>query len=105
MRFWLPAILLLPLAAQAEKLSWDDRVELTRGLTAEYATVKQFLPRSKKNLEFDGAGTYDKSKWEEAGKEFGPAARVGDLVQITKIEINDTSIVLQINGGFKGGRN
>src|SRR5215831_20039867 len=39
--------LLAPLAS-ADKLTLDDRVELTRGLTAEYATVKQFLPRSKK---------------------------------------------------------
>ena len=44
------------------KLTWEDRVELTRGLTAEYATVKALLPRSKKPLEFDakaGESTFD----------------------------------------------
>ena len=88
----------------ADKLTFDDRVELTRGLMAEYATVKQFLPRSKKALPFDSTGTWDKKQWQEIGHEYGPAARVGDLVQITKISIEDDRIVLQINGGFKGGR-
>jgi hypothetical protein len=29
---------------------------------------------------------------------------VGDLVQVTKISIEDDRLVLQINGGFRGGR-
>src|ERR1022692_2776460 len=43
------------------KLTWEDRVELTRGLTAEYATVKALLPRSSRALVFDAAGGYDKN--------------------------------------------
>src|SRR5207302_11255136 len=31
-------------------------------------------------------------------------ARNGDLVQVTKVEIESDRIVLQINGGFKGGK-
>jgi len=106
MRIWpyfVMAALVAPLAT-ADKLTFDERVELTRGLMAEYATVKQFLPRSKKALPFEASGTYDKQRWEAAGKEYGPAARVGDLVQVTKVDIEDDKIVLQINGGFKGGR-
>jgi hypothetical protein len=96
---------LLPAAAYSgNKLTFEDRIELTRGLTAEYATVKQFLPRSKKPLPFEAAGTFDKAEWDKAAKEFGPAARVGDLVQITKIEIGDDRIILLINGGMKGNR-
>lgn len=86
------------------KLTWEDRVELTRGLTAEYATVKALLPRSRKALEFDAKNGYDKKQWTEIARESGPAARNGDLVQITKVEIDDDKLVLQINGGFKGGR-
>jgi hypothetical protein len=96
--------LLLAPSFAAGKLTFDDRVELTRGLVAEYATVKQLLPRSKKPLPYEAAGTHDKQAWEQAAKEFGPAARVGDLVQITKIDLEDDRIVLQINGGMKGGR-
>ena len=86
------------------KLTWEDRVELTRGLTAEYATAKTLLPRSSKALEFDAKSGYDKNQWLAIGREGGPAARTGDMVQITKIEIGDDKIVLQINGGYKGGR-
>src|SRR6516164_4801825 len=95
-----PAIL----PAGGNKLTWEDRVELTRGLTAEYATVKVLLPRSKKALEFESKGDYDKKQWQDIARESGPAARTGDLVQVTKIDIEDDKIVLQINGGFKGGR-
>src|ERR1044071_6894785 len=86
------------------KLTWEDRVELTRGLTAEYATVKILLPRAKKALEFESKGTYDKSAWSAVAKESGPAARSGDLVQVTKVDIEDDKLVLQINGGYKGGK-
>jgi hypothetical protein len=86
------------------KLTWEDRVELTRGLTAEYATVKALLPRSRKSLVFDAASGYDKKQWTEIAREGGPAARTGDLVQITKVDIDEDKLVLEINGGYKGGR-
>jgi hypothetical protein len=108
MRTWFIVVAAAAMAAVAvpaiAKLEFEDRVELTRGLTAEYATVKQFLPRSKKPLPFESTGTYDKKAWEAAGNELGPAARVGDMIQITKVEIEDDRIVLEINGGVKGGR-
>jgi hypothetical protein len=88
----------------ADKLSVQDRIELTRGLTAEYATAKVLLPRSKKPLLFEDSGTYDKKAWSDIAAESGPAARTGDLVQVTKIEILPEKLVLEINGGFKGGR-
>jgi len=99
------AILTLAGLLAADKLSFEDRIELTRGLTAEYATVKVLLPRSKKALEFDAKDhSYDKKQWEAVAKEYGPAARNGDLVQVTKVLLESDRIVLEINGGFKGGR-
>lgn len=92
------------LAPGAGKLAEEDRVELIRGLTAEYATVKSLLPRSHKALEFESTGTWDKRAWSDVAKESGPAARNGDLVQITKVDIENDRIVLQINGGFRGGK-
>src|SRR5262249_7898571 len=88
----------------ADKLTTEDRIEITRGMTAEYAKIRVLLPRSKKALEFNADGTYDKKAWSDAAKEAGPAARAGDLVQITKVEINDDKLILEINGGFKGER-
>ena len=108
MRFWLGFILVSALATPSaraqEKLTTEDRVEILRGMMAEFATVKQLLPRSKKPLPFESSGTWDKAAWEERAKEFGPAGRVGDLVQISKVDLDKDSITLEINGGFRGGR-
>jgi hypothetical protein len=93
-----------PLCAAADKLTFEDRVELMRGLMAEYAKAKVLVPRSKKNLEVNSDGTYDKNEWQTIAKQSGPAARVGDMIQITKVDIDSQKIVLQLNGGFRGGR-
>ncbi|MGE5644731.1 MAG: hypothetical protein ACM336_02955 [Acidobacteriota bacterium] len=109
MRCVLPVALLAAasvsvLQAESGKLTDEQRVELIRGLTAEYATAKIGLPRSKKTLGVDTEGKYDKAAWDEAARQYGPAARTGDLVQISRIEIEDDKIVFQINGGFNSGR-
>lgn len=93
-----------PKLRAAGKLTFEDRVELTRGLMAEYGKAKVLIPRSKKNLAVNSDGTYDKTGWSLIAKESGPAARVGDMIQITKIEIGADRIILQLNGGFKGGQ-
>lgn len=88
--------------AADKKLTEDDRIDLLRGLMSEHATVKAYLPRSKKPLPFESTGTWDKQAWAAAGQQFGPAARVGDLVQITHLSIEDDKIIFEINGGMKG---
>jgi hypothetical protein len=95
---------LTPLLSDGEKLTEQDRIELVRGLVAEYATVKQLLPRAKKALPFESTGSIDKQAWQAASREYGPAGRVGDLVQITNLVIESDKLVLQINNGFNGGR-
>jgi hypothetical protein len=89
--------------AEARKLTEDERLEILRGMSAEYATLKVIVPRSKKPLMINADGTYEKEKWESTGKEFGPAGRVGDLVQVTKVTIESDKIILEINGGLKTG--
>lgn len=94
---------LAPVAARAQqKLTEDDRVDILRGLVSEYATAREFLPRSKKPLPFDASGSWDKDAWQKASLQFGAAARVGDLVQVTNIDIDSDKIILEINNGMKG---
>ena len=95
---------LIPLLNAAEKLTEQDRIELVRGLVAEYATVKQLLPRAKRALPYESTGSFDKKAWQAASRQYGPAGRVGDTVTITKVWIEPDRLVLQINGGFNGGR-
>lgn len=109
MRGWISLLLAASMAVSlplwaGDKLTLDERIEIVRGLTAEFATVKAFLPRSKKALPFKSDGTYDQDAWKEAGDEMGPAARVGDTIQISKVKLGDDKIELEINGGVKGGR-
>lgn len=94
------------LAAEQERpLRPHERLELVRGLMAESGTAKVPFPRSKKPLKIEVDGTpLDEETWEEAKEKNGPAARVGDLVQITKVEVGSKSIKLQLNGGWKSGR-
>jgi hypothetical protein len=98
-------VLLAPLLAQAESkfLTDADKIEILRGLDAEYAKAKVFLPRSKKPLPFESTGQWNAAKWQSMGKEDGPAARVGDQVQITSISFGGDRIVLELNHGFKRG--
>lgn len=105
MKSFLILILLVPFPLHgAGKLTFDDEVELIRGLNAEYAKVKTYLPRSKKPLDYDASGKWDKQAWLNAGEKLGPAARVGDTVQVTKVTLENDRIVLEINGGIKSGR-
>jgi hypothetical protein len=97
------AVAALNTAHAADGLSEDERIALIRGLNAEYATVKDFLPRSKKPLDFNADGTYDKSHWADIGRQNGPAARVGDQVQVTRVTIDKDRLVLEINGGIRSG--
>lgn len=99
-------ILLLPAAlvsAREKKLTVDERMALLRGLTAEYAKAKVLIPRSKKGLAVEPTGKWDKEAWEKANVEFGPAARVGEMVQITKVKIEDDRVELELNHGLKTG--
>jgi hypothetical protein len=95
---------LAPALGAADKLTWQDRVEIARGLDFEYANVKVLLPRSRKPLEFNADGSWDKAAWAAVAATAGPAAREGDLVQITKVTFESDRLLLDINGGIEGGR-
>ncbi len=95
------ALLCMPLAADSKKLTEDQRIELLRGLSAEYATIKTLLPMSKKILEVRTDGSWDKAIWKAAEKEFGPAGRIGDLIQVTRLQIEKDRIVFELNGGSR----
>jgi hypothetical protein len=88
----------------AAKISPERKVELIRDFTAEMGTVQLMLPRSKKSLDILPNGTYSTADWSAAMREFGVAARSGDMVQITGVEVTDKRLVLTINYGLKGGR-
>lgn len=88
----------------AGKLTQEERIQIIRGMMSEYSTVKVLLPRSKKPLPIEAGKAHDKQEFAKALQENGPAGRVGDLIQVTKVDLEDDKVTLQLNGGFKGGR-
>lgn len=114
-RVWRPlsacaaVVMLVPAAApvlagdKQARLSDDDKIEILRGLMAENAKTRVNIPRSKKPLPFESTGKFDFYKWKEMSGEQGLAARVGDLVQITKVTFDSDKIVLELNGGIHHG--
>lgn len=90
-----------PAFADSKKLTEDQRIDLLRGLSAEYAKVKVLLPISKRTLDFHSDGTWDQKAWKEAEKQYGPAGRVGDLMQVTSLHIEKDRILFELNGGSK----
>ena len=96
-------MVLAALPIQAD-ISVDERQTLVREIAAEYGTAKVIIPRSKKPLDIYADGTFDPETWGDAMMESGPAARLGDMVQITKVEFKGKRILLEINNGIKGGR-
>lgn len=103
----LPGLLLLGVLAakeSAEKISPEQRAVIVRAMVAERGTAKLIIPRSKKALSIHQEGGRDEDAWEDALDEYGPAARVGDLLEITKVEFKGNRIVLELNHGLKGGR-
>ena len=91
-------------AAPKEKLSSEERLTLVRGITAEYATTKVMMPKSKRALPVNEAGRAARQDvWDKATREQGPSVKPGDSVQITRIDVNGDNIVMDINGGMKSG--
>jgi hypothetical protein len=66
--------------------------------------MKVPLARSKKPLEFFVEGTFSQKYWEDAFRSLGPAARVGDQVQITKVTFQGDQLLFDINGGLTSGQ-
>ncbi len=89
-----------------DKLTEDEKIEILRDLTAEYAKAKTYLPRSSKPLEFDAkTGTWDQAKWQMmAQQNGGPAARESDQIKITHVTFDGDKLLLEINGGLKSGK-
>jgi hypothetical protein len=87
----------------SDRLTEDERIRLLRDLSSEYANAKVALPRSKKPLEFNADGTYNKMQWHDDALTMGQAARLGDKVQITKVTLDGDHMILEINGGLKSG--
>lgn len=104
-RVWLCLLLLAaPLAADTTKpqpMSKQTRMQMIRLLNAEYAFVRLPLPMGEKGIVIkpDGKIYPAPPQLRMMVAKFGEAARPGQRVQITDVEIKDKSIFFAFNGG------
>lgn len=87
----------------APKISKQTRMELMRVMNAEFAFARASFPRGEKGLVLRANGKLSPGPDELRSllASYGPAARPGERVQITDIEIKDNAIIFEINGGPK----
>ncbi len=82
----------------------QSRVWILRALTAEFAILKKALPRGQEGLTVNATGKVNEKALEMQLANFGPAARPGEMAQITKVNFLHSKIVLEMNGGGKKKR-
>jgi len=85
-------------------LSSEHRLEILRMIAYEYATTLQPLPASrgeKEAVEVNADGRINEDKLRQILANRGAAVQPGEVVQITGIEFQRDSILVEINGGGK----
>jgi len=104
-RVSLAAVLILGTASAARLIASDlkpqARMEIVRGLMAEYATLRSPLPRGEKGLLLKSDGQIDQENLRREITQKGTALPQNVLVQITNIVFRDREILVEINGGGK----
>ncbi len=83
-----------------QMISPEGRVNLIRGLQAEFIYAKRPFPEGKEGLTLkDGKVGPDDDTIRMRVAKFGATAHPGERAQITNVIIGDDSIILEINGG------
>jgi len=91
-----------PPGPPAEKITPQTKMLLIRDLTAEHCFARKTFPQGRKGLEIKhGVVTPSDAQVTQMVWDNGTAAKPGDKVTITNVEIQDKTIVLEINGGGK----
>jgi hypothetical protein len=106
----LATAVLLPLPLRAgdnssnspEKMTPQTRLAVMRDLQSERVFVRTVFPRGERGLEIkNGKVTPSDQQVAKIAMEHGFAARPGDRVVITNVDVREKSILVEINGGGK----
>ncbi len=94
-------VLSVSMPLRAENLKSATRMEILRGLVAEYGVLQAPLPRGGKGLRLEAGGEIDREALLHELTQEGTAVPTKVIVQITKIEFHDKEIAFEIDGGGK----
>ena len=83
-------------------ISTATRMNLIRGLNAEFVFVRAMFPMGTKGLVLrNGQLSPNADQIRAMVAQYGLAARPGDRAQITNVEIKDRQVIFELNGGPK----
>jgi hypothetical protein len=82
-------------------LQEQERIEILRYVSGEFAKAARPLPGGKKGFKYVVGKKLDEKDLQNALRGHGTAANPGDTVQISEIEFRAKEIVVKINGGGK----
>ncbi|GAC1660715.1 MAG: hypothetical protein NVS9B15_24550 [Acidobacteriaceae bacterium] len=90
-------------ALSDKKIDHQTKLELIRALNAEVAYAKHPMPKLEKGLVLPANGRLEPGAdmMDQLLMQYGVAAKKGDRVQITDMEIRDREIRFVLNGGAK----
>jgi hypothetical protein len=92
----------MPVKDKDSRLSEEEKLELIRYVSGEFAKAKSALPGGKKTLHVRPGEPLDKNVLLKELTDNGVALSPGDNVQITKLDFGGSDITVELNGGIKG---
>jgi hypothetical protein len=93
-------VLTVPLPAQ---LPQDARFELIKGLMSEQAAARVDMPLGTGGVQLNDSGKINEDDLKKEIQKNGRAAAPGSVVTVTKVDLGDRSIEIELDGG--GGNN
>lgn len=92
-----PAV--FPVKDKDSRLSDQERLDLIRYVSGEFAKARTALPGGKKGFRVRAGRPIDQSELVASLRQNGVALSPGDDVQITKLDFGGSDIIVEINGG------
>src|SRR5712692_9334235 len=89
---------------KAQTLTPESRLALIRYVSGEFAHAVRPLPAGKAGLYVKAGQPINEEMLHRAVATHGAAINPGDSVQLTRLEIRDKDILIDINGGGRGKR-
>jgi len=88
-----------PVKDKNSRLSEDEKLQLIRFVSGEFAKARTALPGGKKGFHVRAGEPLDRKELVAALRTNGVAIGPGDQLQITKLDFASSEIVVEINGG------
>jgi hypothetical protein len=91
-------------ASLLAQVSRDAKFELLRKVIAEQAAARIAMPFGTEGVELTDSGTINQQKLDQQIRKSGASIEPGKVVSVTGLDIEDNSIVVELDGGGKNSK-